>query len=357
MNHQSLFILYIVFFLFAVSFSVLINGLMLRFSRNLGMRNIDENMVRWASSQKPALGGISFYIVFLISIIFYTSVFNNEIIFHNIKLIGIITSVSLGFLMGLADDAYNTKPVLKFLTQVLCGGVLVATGTSINLFDNQIIDYSLTVVWVVGIMNSVNMLDNMDSITTNVSIFIVLACILVSVKIHPISDIYFVLMLGIFAGLIGFLFFNWHPSKMFMGDTGSQFLGAFLAAIGIIYLWNPPEGGQVQISKQVIAIALAFILPIVDTTTVTINRLLKRKSPFIGGRDHTTHHLSYMGLSDRQVAFVYIGISLVSMFFTILIYFFIENWTTLHFLFFSLYILVVFFSLYLTTRYFGPKVK
>jgi UDP-GlcNAc:undecaprenyl-phosphate GlcNAc-1-phosphate transferase len=344
------------FFVFSFAFAILINYLLLRLSRTLGIRDLDDKMVRWAASQKPALGGISFYIIFLLSIIFYTQFINPGSVFRDFKFLGIISSISLGFLMGLADDAYNTKPFLKFVSQLLCGLILVITGTSIHLFNNSLIDGALTVFWIIGIMNSINMLDNMDSITTSVSLFIIVAFLIIGAKNAPFN-IYFVIMIGVFAALIAFLKFNWHPSRMFMGDTGSQFLGAFLGAMGIMYLWNPPEGEALSQGKQITLIALAFLLPIVDTTSVTINRLLKGKSPFVGGRDHTTHHLSYLGLTDRQVAMAFIGISSLSVIFIFYISYFVKEWSYLHTLIFILYCLIVFIVLYSITRYSKPKPK
>lgn len=346
----------VAFFGFSFVFAILINYLLLRLSRTLGIRDLDEKMVRWAASQRPSLGGISFYIIFLISVIFYTQFINPGSVFRELKFLGIMFSVSLGFLMGLADDAYNTRPFLKFVAQFLCGLFLVVTGTSIHLFNNLFLDSLLTIIWIVGIMNSINMLDNMDSITTSVSLFIIAACIIISAKNEPLNNIYFVMMLGVFAALAAFLKFNWHPSKMFMGDTGSQFLGAFLGAMGIMYLWNPAVGENMSQGKQIMLIALAFLLPIVDTTTVTINRLLKGQSPFVGGKDHTTHHLSYLGFSDKQVALSFIGLSSLSLFFIYYISYHIKEWSYFHFIIFLIYCLAVFVTLYSISRLSKPKV-
>jgi len=148
----------------------------------------------------------------------------------------------------------------------------------------------------------------MDGITTTVSISVILAVLYMLISKDEVLSIYFITLLGVLAGLLGFLYYNWSPSKMYMGDTGSQFLGVFLAAIGILYLWNGHAEINFRIqTKQFIVALLVFIVPIIDTTTVTINRLSKGQSPFVGGRDHTTHHLSYLGLSDAQVTMAFFG--------------------------------------------------
>jgi UDP-GlcNAc:undecaprenyl-phosphate GlcNAc-1-phosphate transferase len=196
------------------------------------------------------------------------------------------------------------------------------------------------------------MLDNMDGITASVSVSVILGGLYMMCSRGEEQSIYFITLIGVLAGLLGFLYFNWNPSKMYMGDTGSQFLGVFLSVVGIMYLWNGHAGPEFRIqTKQIIVALLVFIVPIIDTTTVTINRLLKGKSPFVGGRDHTTHHLSYLGLSDRRVAYVFIGLSLLSLVFLIVIDRAIgKNWDYIHFWLFLAYFLVLFGFLYGITR-------
>jgi UDP-GlcNAc:undecaprenyl-phosphate GlcNAc-1-phosphate transferase len=167
-----------------------------------------------------------------------------------------------------------------------------------------------------------------------------------------VMSVYFITMLGVLAALLGFLYYNWNPSKIYMGDTGSQFLGVFLAAIGILYLWNGHAEINFRIqTKQFVVALLVFIVPIIDTTTVTINRLLKGQSPFVGGKDHTTHHLSYLGLSDRQVALSFFGLSFLSVIFLVIIDQVIaSNWDYWHFGLFMAYFLTLFGFLYGITR-------
>lgn len=350
----SLTLIYLVFCIVSVLFSFLINGLFLKFSRTLGTKDQGENLVRWSSVSKPAFGGISFFIMFLFgvachSILFDFKAFNLDVV----QFLGVLTASSLGFIVGLADDAYNTKPFLKFSAQFGCGIILIATGTHINLSGNLIFDYGITMLWVVGLMNSINMLDNMDAITTTVSISIVIATMYMIWSTGFYTSIYFITLLGVLSGLIGFLYYNWNPSKMYMGDTGSQFLGVFLAAVGIIFLWNGHASADFRVqTKQFIVPLLVFIIPIIDTTTVTINRLMKGQSPFVGGRDHTTHNLARLGFTDRQVALTFFGLSLLSVWFLVVIDRFIptNKWDYHHFFIFLAYFIVLFIFLYGTTR-------
>lgn len=350
-NNEYQFLTLTGFFVCLVLFTVMMNTILLKFSTNLGTRNMDENQIRWSSVSKPALGGIGFFLAFLLSLSFNSILFEQVDLFQNKYVIGLISSCSLGFLIGLADDAYNTNPLLKFLGQISCGLILVFTGITINIFETEMFNQILTVLWVVGIMNSINMLDNMDSITTIVSVFVLLGALLFLATNGMLNHFDFMMILGVSASLIGFLFHNWNPSKMFMGDTGSQFLGVLLAVIGVKYFWNLPFGGEeIVASKQIIVVLLAFILPICDTTTVVINRLARKQSPFVGGKDHTTHHLSYLGISDSQVSFVFIGIAAVSMLLMFIITNFIEKWELTHTIMFSGYFALVFLTLFTITK-------
>lgn len=342
-TNLSLAILYIFFFFATTAFSLLVNSILLRFVKTLGTKNQPGASVRWSAQTKPAIGGLSFFIIFFISFSVYSIAFDARDVFESKRIIGLLAAGVIGFLMGLTDDAYNTRPILKFLAQVMCGVIFISTGSSIELFGDEIVDAVLTVVWVVGIMNSINMLDNMDGIATSVSIFILLAALGNMIIKGSHSEVDFMLILGVFAALLGFLFFNWHPSSMYMGDTGSQFLGVILGYVGIHYCWNVQgvvDGGGSWMG--IAALVTVFALPLVDTTIVTINRLRKGQSPFVGGKDHTTHNLSYYGFTDEQVAYLYVGISLAA----ILAYFNLVLFvSSANYLVISIYLLLFFTGL------------
>jgi UDP-GlcNAc:undecaprenyl-phosphate/decaprenyl-phosphate GlcNAc-1-phosphate transferase len=350
-------LIYAGFFIAAVVISLLLNGLFLRFSRNLGIRT-EADLIRWAPTQKPSLGGITFFFLFLISIASYSIFFPYKFIPLDKPMLGMLGAVVLAFLMGLADDAYNTKPILKFLAQVTCGLMVAQTGYRIELTHIELVNTAFTILWVVGLMNSINMLDNMDAITATVSLFILLECLVILILSHDYYSNHMIVIIGVSGSLLGFLFYNWHPSKLFMGDTGSQFLGVLLAILGIQYFWNHPDSyGNFIRSKQIIIAAMAFLIPITDTTTVVINRLLKKKSPFVGGKDHTTHHLSYAGFSDSQVAMVYAGISMVSLVLIVVIHKSLSVWNWKYIAGFITYMVLVAGTLYATTRISKPKGK
>jgi UDP-GlcNAc:undecaprenyl-phosphate GlcNAc-1-phosphate transferase len=153
-------------------------------------------------------------------------------------------------------------------------------------------------------------------------------------------------VIGLLGSLFGFLYFNWNPSKMYMGDTGSQYLGVLLAALSINYLWNPVTTEEFSVSRQFLIPLLSFIIPIIDTTTVVIKRVRKGNSPFVGGKDHTTHHLSYLGLSEKQVAGIITLISIVSSLIVIYVVSTIKVWSHLYTVIFVAYFLILFFILF-----------
>ncbi len=315
------------------------------------MRNNGDAMIRWSSQTKPAVGGFSFYIIYLLAIVSFSIFFDTNKVFLNKEFIGILLATMLGFLLGLTDDAYNTKPILKLAAQITCGVILMITGTTITVSSSTMFNSVATVFWVVGIMNSLNMLDNMDGITSTVSVSILLSALSVMIIHNDYESVYFMSMTGVMAAILGFLYYNWNPSKMYMGDTGSQFLGVFLAAMGIKFLWNaePPSGDLIS-ARNLLLPVIVFLMPIIDTTTVVINRMMKGKSPFVGGKDHTTHALAYLGFSDRQVALVFWAITFISLILVLIIERYLVAWNHFYTILFGAYIVVMFSVFYFASK-------
>lgn len=278
------------------------------------MQYKDENIVRWASTTKPTVGGFSFYITFLLAGIVYLILAGKG--FAAEKEFGVVLGiVTLGFLIGLHDDAYETKPLIKFLGQVACGVILIVFGMHIRLFDFWPVDYFLTIFWVVGIMNSINLLDNMDGVTATVSLTIVGTTLMRMVVFgyDEANNAFIFTMIAAIGSFVGFLAMNLKPSKIYMGDTGSQFLGALLAVLGVQFFWNFDVAAHpVDWPTRAIVPIMVFLVPMMDTSFVTIARIMRKQSPFVGGKDHLTHHLTYIGVSDGAVPFVLGLISLGS---------------------------------------------
>jgi len=337
--------------------ALICNVILLRFSQSLGIRNKNDVVIRWSNESKPSLGGVSFYIVFLFAAIAYSIVFSEENIFQNKQYVGLFVAGSLAFLMGLADDAYNTRPLIKLFIQISCGLVFVGTETIIDVFHSPILDSLVTILWVVIIMNSLNMLDNMDGITGTTVFFILIACLLSGWIVFDFNtNIWTLMMVSILGAMIGFLSMNIHPSKLFMGDAGSQFIGLFVAFFSIELLWNVGSYTETPSILSACITLVAFSPAAADTLTVVINRLRKGKSPMVGGKDHTTHHLVYAGFNDKQVWFVFLIIGAIACFASISMVYLVK-WNNIGpIAFFTLYFVVVFGFLYRNTiKYRAPK--
>ena len=332
--------------------SALCNELLLRFSKSLGIRNKNDVFVRWSNESKPSLGGVSFFVVFVFTAIGYSIVFEDNI-FHNIKYIGLFLSGSIAFLMGLADDAYNTRPLAKLIIQITCGVIMVVTGVSLHIFNNYYIDGLLTIIWVVGIMNSLNMLDNMDGITGTTVFFILVTCLVSNWILSDLkSDIFTVCLVAVIGSILGFLIYNIHPSKLFMGDAGSQFIGLFVAFYSIETLLNIGHSAyHTDCAPWVglIITLIAFTPAAVDTLTVVINRLKKGQSPMVGGKDHTTHHLVYAGFKDIGVWYVFVSLGAISTLLSLSLISLVKFGIVVPILFSLIYFVIVFWLLYRNT--------
>lgn len=283
----------------------------------------NTNSVRWASNKKPLTGGIAFFAFFLLSTaIFY--IFFAPTAPTTLPFVPFLATCTLAFTVGFLDDLYNLSPKFKFAGQFVCALLLLSTGMYLPISTHYYLNAAITIVWVVGIMNAVNMLDNMDAITAITALSTVIGLAVIHYFNVQIIDFYVFILVTASISLLGFLRYNWHPAQIYMGDSGSQFLGAFLAFLAIAVI-HPPNATTVTTSAfhtltPLLLCILLFLMPIIDTTTVTIRRIARHQSPFKGGRDHTTHHFAYCGLTDSQVALLFGILSLLGSIFSIIIH-------------------------------------
>jgi UDP-GlcNAc:undecaprenyl-phosphate GlcNAc-1-phosphate transferase len=213
----------------------------------------------------------------------------------------VVIAASVGlFLIGLADDFFHTKPYQKLIGQLLGAAAVVSFGLVLPWTSYFTINLVITIFWLVGITNAVNMLDNMDGLAAGVSA--IAACFLgmnfIANQQWPEA-----VMLAAFAGaLIGFLVYNHHPASIFMGDCGSMFVGFFLASSALL---SGTGGGR---SRSVVAVlsvpVLVLLVPIFDTAFVTLMRKRAGRAASQGGRDHTSHRLVALGLSEKHAVWM-----------------------------------------------------
>jgi len=340
-------------FVLSISLGLFLNNFFIKRPIKFLVKKANNSAIRFSTQSKPIFGGIGFYAIFLALAIVALFIFKNQI-HQTSEFISILIIVTMSFFMGLADDIMNTPPSFKFIVQFLCAFIFIFNGIYIQISPYEWYNYIITFLWVVGIMNSINMLDNMDAVTALTSLSIIGGAGIYSVMfesgISTFSSLVFIATAG---SLIAFLFYNWNPARMYMGDNGSQYLGAILALVGIIFYWNsvPIEDFQYGYNlKQIVIVASAFIIPLTDTTTVTINRLLKKKSPFVGGRDHTTHYLYYLGLPVQWVGFVLFLLNTLGVFLALYLINANDKLNYNNLWYFAVYPVAVFLFLYINTK-------
>ncbi len=288
-------------------FSFAVNKTLLKRLKALGTGEYAAQ-VRWSTQAKPTIGGVSFMAGLIASVLAAIQLFHVPL---PSLLSGtlLVVAAFAAFLMGLTDDIRQTRPGSKFIVQIFCGVLLVGAGVVPEGF-HPAVQAVLTVFWTVTLMNSVNMLDNMDGVSAGAALPVLLGLSWLS----P-NSFFGIVSFGMACTLIGFLILNLHPSKLFMGDAGSQLLGFLLAALSLgilnkagVEAFDLPSlrAASVGATAGWWLLPILFFTTLCDTALVTLNRLLNKRSPFQGGKDHTTHNLSYLGWRDSWIAPLYV---------------------------------------------------
>jgi len=210
---------------------------------------------------------------------------------------------TLILILGLIDDIRTLSAKVKLICQIFISTIMFFSGVRITLFtNNPIASGLLTVFWMVAIINSFNLLDNMDGLACGVALIVSFLFFGIAVTQN---QIFTSCLLIIFAGaLAGFLRFNFYPSKIFMGDAGSMWIGFMLATLTIITTYYS-EGKPTLF--PVFMPLLILGVPIFDTLSVIIIRLIKKRPLFVGDQNHFSHRLVQLGMSQPQaVIFIYL---------------------------------------------------
>ena len=205
------------------------------------------------------------------------------------------------FAIGLIDDFRTLKPSTKLIGQIVVASALLFFGYRLGWSESLTLDTMLTLLWIIGITNAFNLLDNMDGLCGGVALIAgcaLLAGVVSTTGTTP-ETAYLAVLLGAVAG---FLVYNLHPATVFLGDSGSLFIGLSLAVLPL-HIGNGPEP-QADVMSIVAAPVLVLLIPIVDTAFVTISRLFSGRSPTHGGTDHSSHRLVAIGLSPRAAVAV-----------------------------------------------------
>jgi len=255
---------------------------------------------RWHSKPMPKIGGVGIFLAFGAALLSTVLFFGGEL--YNWPL---LIGSGLIFILGVTDDFKRISPPAKLIGEIIAAAIVVFFGRNIDFFSDNFLNIIVTFLWLVGITNAINLLDNMDGLAGGVSL--IAACLLSYLFWQSGANDLLVISLGLAGSLLGFLFFNFPPASIFMGDSGSLFLGFTLSALAI---------ARVPQASNLLAVmgvpTLLFLLPILDTSLVTITRILRGQSPTEGGRDHTSHRLIAFGLTERQVVVILYAVAIIS---------------------------------------------
>jgi UDP-GlcNAc:undecaprenyl-phosphate/decaprenyl-phosphate GlcNAc-1-phosphate transferase len=210
-------------------------------------------------------------------------------------------------LVGFVDDIIHMKPYQKLICQVMASALVISAGLTLPWTDSEGINVAITFFWLVGITNAINLLDNMDGLAAGVS---ATAAIFLAINLALNGQTPEAMMLGVLAAaLIGFLFYNSNPASVFMGDTGSMFIGFFLASAALM----SATGARSRSFMVVLAVpVLVLLIPIFDTTLVTVLRKIAGRPASQGGRDHTSHRLVALGMSESRAVWLLYGLAAAS---------------------------------------------
>jgi UDP-GlcNAc:undecaprenyl-phosphate GlcNAc-1-phosphate transferase len=220
------------------------------------------------------------------------------------KLIALVLGGGVAFAVGLLDDALGQGfgPGRKLAGQALAALILISAGVRTDFLGYEAANLALTFVWVVGITNAFNLLDNMDGLSAGVAL---VASFVLLLNAWLLGEFFISLVLVAFIGsLLGFLVFNWHPASIFLGDSGSLFIGFTLASLTLLERYvSHASGTYFPILMPVLVLAL----PIIDTTTVVVIRIREHRPIYVGDSRHLSHRLVSLGMSrPLAVATIYL---------------------------------------------------
>ena len=239
------------------------------------------------SRHVPLMGGAAIYVAFVMSALLFSPPD------HFLELGAIVAGATLLALIGYLDDRRHLSPRIRLLVMTLAALVATLAGVQIRLFNNSIIDIPLTLFWIVALINAVNWIDNMDGLAAGsaaiaAGFFLLLALTQAQILVSMLAA-------AIFGSAVGFLIYNFNPSSTFMGDMGAYTLGFVLAVLAIKLKF---AAQPLNVTWMVPVFVLA--LPILDMNLAIVTRLLERRPLMLAAKDHISHRLLDLGLSQRK---------------------------------------------------------
>jgi UDP-GlcNAc:undecaprenyl-phosphate GlcNAc-1-phosphate transferase len=278
----------------ALLISALVTPLMRALAGTLGIVATPKDD-RWHKGRVPMLGGVAVAVAAVSSTVLWAPPGRGVWVW--------LIAGSLLLFVGLAYDFVRLKPSTKLTAQIACACLIVLVIPVPRWVGSPGIDTLIAILWVVGVTNALNLLDNMDGLCAGIAAIGAIAC---SAGLHGADPGAVAFAAAIAGACTGFLFYNFHPASVFLGDSGSLFLGSSLAALS---LSAGRSEGQPGMASSTAVPVLLMLIPIFDTTFVTISRKLAARPASRGGRDHTSHRLVALGFSERQAVIMWYGLA------------------------------------------------
>lgn len=251
---------------------------------------------RWHKKPTAMLGGVA---IFAPVVLGYFA-----LVPHTTQSVVVVTASAFMFALGLIDDLYHIKPYQKLIGQVMGAALVISYGLSLPWTESVLVNLMLTIFWLIGITNAINLLDNMDGLAAGIA---AIASSFLAFNFLANGQPNEALVLAVLAAaLLGFLVYNSNPASIFMGDCGSLFVGFFLASASLLSASGTTGRSRSLLPVLAVPILILFI-PIFDTTLVTILRKLAGRAASQGGRDHTSHRLVALGMSERRAVWMLYG--------------------------------------------------
>lgn len=282
---MSIILIYILTFFLALIFSLYGTPVAREAAIKFNIVDRPDGRLKNQAEPVPYLGGLAIYASFLLSLAI-TFNFSNEVL-------GLLLSGTIIVLLGLIDDFGVLSPKVKFLGQIIASFVLIKSGIKIDIiFFPEWFDVLLTFLWIIGITNAFNIIDVMDGLSAGIAA--IATFILFIVAMINSNLLIAVFTIALTGSLIGFLKYNFHPARIYMGDTGSMFIGFMIGAISMI--------GKYTLFNKIGFLAPLVILgiPIFDTLFVMYIRFRRGLSMFRGSSDHFALRLRRWRLTVRQ---------------------------------------------------------
>jgi UDP-GlcNAc:undecaprenyl-phosphate/decaprenyl-phosphate GlcNAc-1-phosphate transferase len=292
---------YVGIFSLATIISAILCALLKKYAASFGYVAVPKED-RWHRKVIPLGGGMAIFFSFVITLLITLGI-RPFVQFPSGVLILIASAI---FFLGFLDDRKGFRPTTKLLLQILLASAFISFGFELRLTSWAIANVFLTLFWIVGITNAFNLLDNMDGMAAGIAFIALFFRLLIFLaEGSQQGSIICLIMMG---ALLGFLFFNFQPASIFMGDAGSMFIGFFISTLVMT--------GVYPYTKALVSVlllpVLILLIPIFDTALVTISRTLSGRRISQGGRDHVSHRLVALGLSERKAVLLMYGMSAVA---------------------------------------------